>query len=383
MSPSFACTRLSSHLRFTTLAYFGYRTNLVTLRDACSCSACVDPDSGQKRFSTADVPDALRIKDAVCADDGSLHLTWLQDFFTGADHTSVYSPHLWYTPWLSRDDAWRLALWDRDAMASRAPFYTYDDFARGGAPYEAALQTLHNHGLIILRNVPLSESAVVDIVSRLGELQNTLYGLTWDVRSKPHAENVAYTSAYLGMHQDLLYLGNVPRLQVLHCLQNTCDGGESLFCDSRYLAAQLLRVDRHKPNSELIQVLQNPVRYQYNKNGHHYKFSRPLLHGGMLWWSPPFQDPYQNVLLTQSTTPEWIKIARKIKHMTEDEANVYEYKMQPGECVIFDNRRILHGRRAFDTATGERWFKGAYVENSSHQSKLRSVFPELARFVLP
>ncbi|KAI1263715.1 Clavaminate synthase-like protein [Xylariaceae sp. FL1019] len=372
MSPSLARTRLSSHYRVT---------NLVTLRDACACSSCVDPDSGQKRFATADVPDALRIKDAVCADDGSLHLTWHQDFFTGVDHTSVYSPQLWVPNKHSNvSHEWQYQRWDRDAMVSLAPFYAYDDFARDGAQYEAALRTLHMYGLVILRDVPIAESAVENIASRLGELQHTLYGLTWDVKSKPRAENVAYTNTYLGLHQDLLYLENAPRLQVLHCLANTCDGGESLFCDSRHLGAQLHKLDPKHTNIVPLNFL---VRYHYKNNGHHYKFSRPLWNEGSLWWSPPFQDPFQPSLFTQRRTADWVKIARSIKRMTEDETNVYEYKMKPGECVIFDNRRILHGRRAFDTATGERWLKGAYVENSSHQSKLRSVYPPLAQFEAP
>jgi gamma-butyrobetaine dioxygenase len=39
----------------------------------------------------------------------------------------------------------------------------------------------------------------------------------------------------------------------------------------------------------------------------------------------------------------------------------FERRLAPGELVIFDNRRILHGRRAFQRG-GERWLRGAYAD---------------------
>lgn len=39
--------------------------------------------------------------------------------------------------------------------------------------------------------------------------------------------------------------------------------------------------------------------------------------------------------------------------------------------MIFDNRRVLHARRAFDASKGERWLKGAYVDDDVFFSKLR------------
>ena len=39
--------------------------------------------------------------------------------------------------------------------------------------------------------------------------------------------------------------------------------------------------------------------------------------------------------------------------------------------MIFDNRRVLHARRAFDATKGERWLKGAYVDDDVFFSRLR------------
>ena len=62
---------------------------------------------------------------------------------------------------------------------------------------------------------------------------------------------------------------------------------------------------------------------------------------------------------------------RDFSSRVESEENLFEYRLQEGECVIFNNRRVLHGRRQFDTATGMRWLKGAYIDTDVFMSKYR------------
>lgn len=73
-----------------------------------------------------------------------------------------------------------------------------------GQDFADALKNLDDTGLICLSGVPESEKAVEDIALKLGPIRETFYGRTWDVKDKPNADNVAYTSDYLGMHMDLL-----------------------------------------------------------------------------------------------------------------------------------------------------------------------------------
>ena len=49
------------------------------------------------------------------------------------------------------------------------------------------------------------------------------------------------------------------------------------------------------------------------------------------------------------------------------------FKLQAGEMVVFDNRRILHGRDAFDPSTGHRLLKGFYVDRGEFDSKIRML----------
>lgn len=337
--------------------------NRTWLRDACICDKCVDPSSGQKRFATMDIPEQLPIEGVFVGDDGSLSIQWKDDFLTGDTHTSRYPRRIWVptTPW------------DRGRLEKLKPHYHYDDFMAGNTGYREAMWTLQQYGIIFLHHVPNAETTVEELAGKLGSLQETFYGRTWDVRSKPNAENVAYTNSYLGLHQDLLYMDNVPRLQILHCLENTCVGGESLFADSRCITKEMEQL-----YPDFYDVLRRyPLTYHYFRNGHNFTRSWPVIQdNGDMRWSPPFQLPAQPINMSdmgEALYAQWLKAVRKMKPLFEDEYKIYETKMQPGECVIFDNRRILHGRREFDVNSGSRWLKGTYVDNDSYSKRILSI----------
>lgn len=67
--------------------------------------------------------------------------------------------------------------------------------------------------------------------------------------------------------------------------------------------------------------------------------------------------------------------------------NQFVTQLQPGDCVVFDNRRVLHARTAFEFVErggeggegggseegGERgrWLKGSYLEGDAVRSRIR------------
>ncbi|KAI0536743.1 Clavaminate synthase-like protein [Xylaria digitata] len=345
------------------------------LRDSCTCERCVDSSSGQKRYASTDVPSELHISALEVTKDGDLQVHFEKDFLTHDTHVSTYPRKIWRHPSQRSTEATpKLKLWHRESLAEASPYYSYQSFMTSDSVYFDIMTALRLYGIVFLVDVPPSEEVVKDIAGKIGVIQDTFYGTTWDVRSKPNAENVAYTNSYLGLHQDLLYMYNVPRIQLLHCLKNTCEGGESLFSDG-YRAAHQFR--RHFAR-QVRYLTERRLTYHYNKGGHSYQQSRAILSEDSkesVYWSPPFQHPVQPDNLTQEGMHkfgEWQVAARNLKTMFESWSNVYQHKMHPGQIAIFDNLRVLHGRCAFDSS-GERWLKGAYVENSSYESRLKSL----------
>lgn len=99
-------------------------------------------------------------------------------------------------------------------------------------------------------------------------------------------------------------------------------------------------------------------------------------------YSPPFQGP----LPVEPSDGEAARLARlhaalrMFADKCDDPANRYEVQLEPGDCVVFDNRRVLHARTAFewtpDEVGGEekgRWLKGAYCDGDEVRSKWRVV----------
>ncbi|KAK3348757.1 TfdA family taurine catabolism dioxygenase TauD [Lasiosphaeria hispida] len=362
--------------------------SLLWLRDSCPCAHCVDPDSGQKNFSTTALPNHPKAQSANVLRDGSLQVVWAPDSAgPKGPHTAVFpaadieawrhdvgtrTPHLLpgeRTPW---DKATYAAL-----LESGRCRITYQDWLHDEDAFWAAFADLCETGMIFVSGVPEGEAEVATIAQRIGILQHTFYGFTWDVRSKPHAENVAYTSQFLGLHQDLMYHNPIPRLQLLHCLANSCEGGESIFSDGLRAALEVRLTRQHLYR----RLKSHPIHFHYKKGGHSYERKKPVIAEypdgliARLHWSPPFQAPFrrESMAKTESgafTAPndkaslaKWKEAATVFQASLEAPDNVFEVKLKPGECVIFDNTRLQHGRREFVTGLGHRWLKGTYISD--------------------
>lgn len=361
------------------------------LRDACTCHSCVDPNSTQKNFSTTDIPLDIKIKSVECTETG-LEIAWENDISGfGDDHISVISPLLLET-YLSETSLrssmhndTNLRAWTR-IRAQELMHFEHAKYMNDDELLFKALRQLDRYGFIILNGVPEDEKSVEHIAERIGTLRDTFYGRTWNVKSVPQAKNVAYTQQYLGLHMDLLYMHNPPGLQFLHCLKNTCEGGASLLSDSFNAALKLRGTDFEESLGKL------DVAYHYKNDGQYYYNEHKLIEKRVpqkpislrnikyVNFSPPFQAPFPS-----RQHPHILASVGALKAFTdvvEAEENLFEYRLKEGECVIFNNRRVLHGRREFDSTSGERWLKGCYVDTDVFESRLRvmrETIPEVSK----
>ncbi|KAL3418696.1 TfdA family Taurine catabolism dioxygenase TauD [Phlyctema vagabunda] len=346
------------------------------LRDACRCAQCVDPSTQQKNFQTSDIPQTIKAQ--VKIHGGDMEVRW-EDDVKGYDdsHVSSYSAAMLASLLHPRESYTPPKLpvpWDSKSLAQDMEYFNYDDYQESLPTLHRALQQLKTHGIVIVQGTPHSELSVEKIANRIGNVKETLYGRTWDVRSVPDAKNVAYTSKNLGLHQDLLYTFLPPGFQLLHCLENSCEGGLSVFSDGFKAARQLSPRDA-------MTLSKNKLNFQYKNDGHDYTFPRPVLVRNLegklhaINWSPPFQGPssYKSREFQAFVWPRISQALQNFASRLEDAENVFEYRLQKGDCVIFDNRRLVHGRTAFDTAGGERWLKGTYIDSDVYESKAREL----------
>ncbi|KAI9788459.1 MAG: hypothetical protein M1816_006895 [Peltula sp. TS41687] len=372
------------------------RFDVLFLRDACSCPLCVDPSTRQRLFQTSDIPSDLTVQSTSLSRNGDISIRWVNDIPGYPDSHTTQLTRDFLTRYASlrnrmraRHNDQRHVLWDREIMKADVRWLRYDDYMSRDAVLYEALKQLSLYGLVFLSDVPSTEAAVERIGLRIGPLKDTLYGRTWNVRSVANAKNIAYTNQDLGFHMDLLYFASPPGLLLLHCLRNSVRGGSSLFADT-FRAATLVRLNSRMLYTSLLNF---PVTYQYVNDGHHYTYTHPTIElekftyrtirtrVANVNWSPPFQAPFEADIGDDDEGCElrrYLAAAKAFSAHFQAPSAQFELRLMPGQCVIFNNRRVVHARRAFELDGGwgdERWLRGAYVDTDAWLSKSR-VFSE-------
>ena len=167
-------------------------------------------------------------------------------------------------------------------------------------------------------------------------------------------------------------------------------GGESIFCDALNVAERLRT--SHPDDFKLLASTQVP--FQYINNGHHTHYTHPTIvldesHRGdvltapikYLTYAPPFQAPFP-----PSTPPEFYAALERFVLYLEEPSAQFQYLLREGDAVFFDNRRVLHARKAFedrhDVGEGEtsepnRWLKGTYMDADTILSRGRGLRGQL------
>lgn len=184
------------------------------LRDSCTCPQCVDTSTKQKLFQTSDIPESLEgvARTVVDKERGwMVEIVWTNDIPGYLSEHRTRHSFEWLQRTLNVESELRggvrsdeRVLWDRDIITKNNKWIEYEDYMANDETLFSALTHLNKFGLLFLKGVPDSEKSVEDIAGRIGNLKDTLYGRTWDVKSKPNAKNIAYTHQSLGLHMDLL-----------------------------------------------------------------------------------------------------------------------------------------------------------------------------------
>lgn len=107
-----------------------------------------------------------------------------------------------------------------------------------------ALSSSLGKGLVRLRNLPTEPDSLEAIARRIGPVRPTNFGMLFNVKAKPNPDSNAYTSIALPPHVDLPTREYQPGMQMLHCLENSVEGGEAVMLDG-FAVAEALR--EHHP----------------------------------------------------------------------------------------------------------------------------------------
>jgi gamma-butyrobetaine dioxygenase len=349
----------------------------VWLRDNCPCPDCLDPVSGQKLKDITELPDGLAVSAAADAGD-AVTVTYAPD-----GHQSVFS-----RAWLAghaldgdldqdrdgrtEDDGQELWL---PAELARRPEASWPQYLAAPAERARALAAVLRWGFVLLREVPAEPGLVLDVAASFGFVRETNYGRLFDVRVEPRPGNLAFTSRRILPHTDNPYRDPAPTLQLLHCLRAAGDGGETGLVDGFAAARELRATDR-----ESFAVLAaTPVPFGYRDADTELRASEPLIQlsprgrvRGIRFnnrSAQPLRRPYAQVTAFYVAYARWAALLAR----PERQLNL---RLAPGDCLIFDNTRILHARTAF-SGTGGRHLQGCYADLDGLASTLAVLRREI------
>ncbi|MEX1104562.1 MAG: TauD/TfdA family dioxygenase, partial [Ilumatobacteraceae bacterium] len=259
-------------------------------------------------------------------------------------------------------------LWDSAALAVAAstPYETIMDSDDGVGAW---LRQVATYGFAIASGTPATADATEALVRRVGYVRETIFGGFWQFTADLLKADTAYTNLELLPHTDGTYSHDAPGLQLLHCLEFVGQGGESTMVDGFRVAAELRDSAPH--HHALLSTVSIPG--QYLGDGSHLMAARPVLRhdpdGELVQVSfnnadrAPFLLPHDEMLALYEAL-------RAFDALTNDRRLQWRHVLAPGEAMLFDNWRVLHGRTAY---TGARTMCGAYVNHEDFESRLRTA----------
>ncbi|CAM5312858.1 Gamma-butyrobetaine dioxygenase [Streptomyces avidinii] len=368
------------------------RPPAIWLRDNCPCGACRDPRTGQKLFQITELPTGLAVgpvREAPAADGGpGWEVVWQPD-----GHRSVYA-----AAWLdahapagapagapdgparhpgdgrTEDDK---ELWAAGDLTGRIPEAGWDAYIGSREVRERALDSVVRLGFVILRDVPCRDRMVLDVAHTFGFVRPTNYGELFEVRVEADPNNLAFTGARITPHTDNPYRDPVPTLQLLHCLRNEALGGESGLVDG-FHAAALLRAREPEAFGVLTRV---PVEFVFADARTELRAHRPLIDLDPLGRVREVRFNNRSIGTLHrpaAVLEEFYAAYRLFGELLERPELRIDFRLAPGDCVVFDNTRLLHARTAF-AESGGRHLQGTYADLDGLLSTLAVLRREGAR----
>lgn len=335
--------------------------SLTWMRDHCACAECRHAKTRERLHIPLEHPG--NVSDARLT-DGNLELVWadghqsrfdagwLHQRRPGQESSGVIPPR---RPW---------------GEAFRPVSVAHADFIAGADGERAWLTALLRDGLVLLDEGPLADEEVSRLAKCIGPLRATNFGTRFDVRSNPNPNNAAYTAIGLAPHTDLPNWRQPPDIQLLYCLENDANGGESTFSDG-FAAAETLR-ERSPAAFRLLS--ETPIDFRFQDESHDISWRAPILTldsmGELL--EVRFNNWIRDTLrLPPEQADAWYSAYRELWHLIHEPHQRLEFSLKPGQMVAFDNRRMLHGRNAFDPNSGRRHLQGTYLDLDMLESRLR------------
>ena len=208
---------------------------------------------------------------------------------------------------------------------------------------------------------------MLTVGNHIGFVRDTNYGELFDVVAEPDPINLAYTPLGLPAHTDNPYRHPCPTVQLLHCLVAADEGGASRFVDGFAVADQL----RFHDPAAFRTLTTIDVDFRFHADGVDLRARRPLIEldrAGRVHAVSVNNRSMEPLPAGSPHAADFYAASRTFVDLLNGDDHAIEVTLRPGELVALDNRRVLHGRRAF-RSSARRHLQGCYIDIDTIYSK--------------
>lgn len=265
-----------------------------------------------------------------------------------------------------------------DANLNPLPWHDLADLQADSRTVRDTLDDLARLGFALIRNVPTELNGMQAFIDLIGYMRVTNNGAIEDIKAVPpeKAYDLSMTPRALEPHTDNPYRIPQPGYVLLHCIENTAEGGESGITDG-FRAAQELRNE----SPELFEALATtPVNWFYRDE-------QAILEDTSTFIELDRQGEICHVRFhgrsdrVAAVDPDQLdmfyKARRRFIDLIRSDALEVRLKLQAGDMFIVDNYRIIHSRKAFRLETGARHMRQAYIDRDVVSSRQKTLHRNL------
>jgi len=335
--------------------------NYLWLRD--NCPSAHDKNTRHRMFNILKVSTDINAKKYNINEQGKLEIEWSE-----GEHISYYD-----LKWL-RENCYTIKnkkrysspykLWDSSLQKNLDLIQIdHDEILNSENGLIKWLELLHYQGIAIVKNAPSADKSALPLLNRISHTRETFFKTPFEVINVPKPNNSAYTAHALRNHMDLPWFENPPGYQFLHCLINEAEGGNSSAVDA-FAVADYLRNNE----KEIFEILVNtPLRFRdkdYTQVAHR-SFYAPAI---TLTKDGDYNDIRFSVATMDALDchPDIMEKVYKAHHrfgnLLHDDKFQIKFKLEKGDIFSFNNRRLLHGRTAYNPNSGHRHLQGYYMD---------------------
>jgi gamma-butyrobetaine dioxygenase len=338
------------------------------LRERCQDPASLDPDTQQRLFDPHRLPEDLALVQVTAAGENRVRLSFSDGYSGEYELTRLVEEYArgeglpGQIPWRSDLKLQALSIDGRRLESDAVRLL--------------AVRMFLTYGFIIIQNLATDPERILEVARRFGYVRETNFGRYFEVYSRPGSNDLAYRPVPLGAHTDNPYREPVPGVQLLHCLVNETSGGWSTLVDSLAVAAALEAEDPQ--GLELLASI--PVQFRFIDAQEELIERRPIVQrdasGRMtgVHYSPRLD---YLPLLDAATLRRFQRARRRLSELFADPRFELRFPLRPGELMMFDNSRVLHGRTAYDPNEGRRHLQGCYIDLDGPRSLFRTLSRKL------